>query len=235
MASDGGFAATVLRWRFVVAVGLAFLVLVFGAATVRSDDPEREFSFSGNAVIDGEPAPAGTLIEIEVEGKKIGSGYVSGSDGKWVIAVDATLLKDGICEADFYVNGTQASRQWNRCTVDIQLESNPAESTDSTDPAESDPSPDQSEPEDSDDELEELDEPEEPLDESTSDIPDVSEQTDDSTELVQPGSPSTGSGGLLPDEHDGQWTAGAFIVIGWLALTSIILLIVNRRAVRSRR
>ena len=80
--------------------------------------------------------------------------------------------------------------------------------------------------------------PTEPDDQEERDIPPTeptSGQPNDSTPLVQPGSPRTGTGGLLHNEHDGQWTAGAFIVVGWLVLTSIILLIVNRRAVRSRR
>ena len=69
MASNGSLAATVFRWRFVVAAAMTFLILILGAATVRSDDPEREFSFMGRATIDGEPAPESTLIEIEVKGK----------------------------------------------------------------------------------------------------------------------------------------------------------------------
>ena len=117
------------RGRWLLTLTTAWAIVLIGAASVQADEPQREFSFTGRATINGEPAPLATTIEIEVNGKLIGEGLVSGDDGKWVIQIDAELLQDGICEAVFYVNGQPADRQWNRCAVDIRLEVGP-EATD---------------------------------------------------------------------------------------------------------
>lgn len=226
-----------------LAIALVAFVLVFAVEAVQADEPEREFSFTGRATINGEPAPLGTSISIEVNGKIIGQGQVSGSDGKWIVQIDAGLLQEGICEAVFYVNGEPADRQWNRCAVDIRLEVDPqvAEDPESqTDPEsqadpenqadpeqQSDPE-NQVDPEDPDgpDDPEELDDP--PT-ESTQDDP------DDAAPMVQPRSPGTGTGGLAPDNSQANWPLAAFAVVGVLALGLSAMAMVSRRSTWSRR
>ena len=205
-----------LRWQFPVAMAIAFLILVLGAATVRSDEPKREFSFTGRAMINGEVAPENTLIEIEVNGKIIGQGLVTGDDGKWVIKIDATLIQDGVCEAVFYVNGRPADRQWNRCAVDIRLEIDPVEADDPSNPDSSD---EISDTEGSDDPQD----PDDPPTESTSD------ESGDSPAQVQPRAPRTGTGGVQVDDGEASPLRTAALV-AYLALIIGVaaLLIVSR-------
>lgn len=214
-------SAQSFRWRLVLAATAACLILVLGATNAQAQQPEREFSFTGRATINGEPAPLGTTIEIEVNGKIIGEGAVSGDNGKWIIQIDAALIQEGVCEAVFYVNGHPADRQWNRCAVDIRLEVGSAV----TDEAESGDAPEvQVEPDEL-DEAESAEEPEEPATESAADDPDAS------TPKVQPRSPRTGTGGLTPEERDNSWPAAAFIALGAVALASFAVAMVRRRSV----
>ena len=207
------------RWQFPVAMAIAFLILVLGAATVRSDEPKREFSFTGRAMINGEVAPENTLIEIEVNGKIIGEGLVTGDDGKWVIRIDATLIQDGVCEAVFYVNGRPADRQWNRCAVDIRLEVDPMEAHDPSDPENSDelsdpeqrddsPEPDAPQAPDDQQALDDPQEPDvsdEPSDPEGSDNPpepDAPQAPDDQQELDISDEPSDTEGSDDPQDPD---------------------------------
>lgn len=226
--SDSGFAsnrgAAPPRWRLLLAVMAACLMLVLGAASVEAQEPQREFSFTGRATINGEPAPLGTTIEIEVNGKIIGGGEVSGDNGKWVVQIDAALIQEGVCEAVFYVNGQPADRQWNRCAVDIRLEVGPevgddAETEDAPQVQVDPDEPDQSGRPD------ELEEAEEPPTEASADDP------DDSAPKVQPRSPRTGTGGLTAEERQTSWPVAAFVALGALALASFTVVLVRRRSV----
>ncbi len=212
------------RARLLLAMMAACLVIAFGAASVEANQPQREFSFTGRATINGEAAPRGTTIEIEVNGKIIGEGEVSGEDGKWIVQIDAALIQEGVCEAVFYVNGQPADRQWNRCAVDIRLEVGPegADEAESQDAPEVQVDPDEPDEAESADELEER---EEPTSESAADDPDAA------TTKVQPRSPRTGTGGLTPAERETSWPVAAFLALGALALSSLAVVLVRRRSV----
>ena len=231
------------RSRLPLAVTTACLIVLFAAMSVQADEPQREFSFTGRATINGEAAPLGTTIEIEVNGKIIGQGQVSGNDGKWIVQIDADLLQEGICEAVFYVNGQPADRQWNRCAVDIRLEVDPEVADD---PVNQDDPEKQDDPEDRDD-SEDQDDPEEQDDPDDSDDPDHPEEldnppdestpddADDSARMVQPRSPGTGTGGLASEERQTDWGVAAFVVVGLAALVLSAVVMVSRRSVWSRR
>ena len=220
--SDRNERRVALRWRLLLAVASACLIVLVGAAGVEAQDPQREFSFTGRATINGEPAPLGTTIEIEVNGKIIGEGEVSGSDGKWIVQIDASLLQEGICEAVFYVNGQPADRQWNRCAVDIRLEVDPvvADEPEQQDAPEPQDDPDnQVEPDDPDD----PDQPEE-----------IDDPSDETLPIVQPRSPGTGTGGLIPEERQANGAIAAIAVVGVVALGLSGMVIFNRRSAWSR-
>lgn len=217
-----------LRWRLLLAAMAACLVMAFGAASVEAHQPQREFSFTGRATINGEPAPRGTTIEIEVNGKIIGEGQVSGDDGKWIVQIDAALIQEGVCEAVFYVNGQPADRQWNRCAVDIRLEvgSEVADEAVTQDAPEVQVDPDEPDESDSSDEMEEQ---EDAPTEASADEP------DDAGPKVQPRSPRTGTGGLTPEERPTSWPVAAFVALGALALSSFTVVLVRRRSTWSGR
>jgi len=217
-------SARFFRWRLLFAATAACLILMFGVTSAQAQQPEREFSFTGRATINGESAPLGTTIQIEVNGKIIGEGEVSGDNGKWIIQIDAALIQEGVCEAVFYVNGQPADRQWNRCAVDIRLEvgSAVADEAESQDAPEVQVDPD--EPEES-ESAEELEESGETSNEPAADDPDAS------TPKVQPRPPRTGTGGLTPQERETSWPVAAFIALGAVALASFAVAMVRRRSV----
>ena len=68
------------QWWLILALTVAYPSMAFGAA----DELEREFSVTGRATINGEPAPQGAKIAIEVNGEITGLDLVSGDSGKWV-------------------------------------------------------------------------------------------------------------------------------------------------------
>ena len=72
------------QWWLILALTVAHLSMAFGAAGVQADEPEREFSVTGRATINGEPARQGAKIAIEVNGEITGLDLVSGDSGKWV-------------------------------------------------------------------------------------------------------------------------------------------------------
>ena len=105
-------------------VGLVVAVAygLFGLRAANAQQPVREYQFEGLAIVDGEPAPKGTDVEIRVNGQPIAASQVNDEHGHWSLNVDAALLEKGVCDAIFFVGGRQADRQWNRCTVNIELE-----------------------------------------------------------------------------------------------------------------
>ena len=105
-------------------VGLVVAVAygLFGLRAANAQQPVREYQFEGLAIVDGEPAPKGTDVEIRVNGQSIAASQVNDEHGHWSLNVDAALLEKGVCDAIFFVGGRQADRQWNRCTVNIELE-----------------------------------------------------------------------------------------------------------------
>ncbi len=109
------------RWLIIglLMVGIAALL---AASDVGAQEPVREYRFEGRAIIDGSPAPKGTSVEIRVGSTVIAASQVSTQDGNWSLRVNAELLEKGVCDATFFVDNRQAERQWNRCTVNIELE-----------------------------------------------------------------------------------------------------------------
>ncbi len=101
---------------------LALLAFASGLSVVVGQEATREYRFEGRANVDGAPAPKGTVVEIRVNGEAVATSQVTDEQGTWAIVVDANVLKQGVCDATFYVGGKQAERQWNRCTVSIVLE-----------------------------------------------------------------------------------------------------------------
>ena len=105
-------------------VGLVVAVAygLLGLRAANAQQPVREYQFEGLAIVDGEPAPKGTDVEIRVNGQPIAASQVNDEHGHWSLNVNAALLEKGVCDAIFFVGGRQADRQWNRCTVNIELE-----------------------------------------------------------------------------------------------------------------
>ncbi|MYC02879.1 MAG: hypothetical protein F4X58_13270 [Chloroflexi bacterium] len=101
---------------------LALTALLFISVPVQADDPVFTLTFSGRAVSGGEPMPRGTLIEAQAGQDWIGRTTVADDEGNWTMEIDAKLLRDGICEAVFYVDGKRAGRQETKCAVDLLLE-----------------------------------------------------------------------------------------------------------------
>ena len=167
---------------------LALLAFASGLSVVVGQEPTREYRFEGRANVDGAPAPKGTIVEIRVEGQTIAQSLVTDEQGTWAIQVDANVLKQGVCDATFFVGGKQAERQWNRCTVSIVLEvSKPPVTTppvvDPKTPIQDPEGPkdpdDPKDPEDPDDPTDDPDDPNDDPDDPNDDPDDPNDDPDD--------------------------------------------------------
>lgn len=237
--------AIALAGLAVVMFLFASLALALGAVSVRADESQQEFSFTGRATINGEPAPPGTVIEIAVGDKIIGVGQVSGDDGKWVIHIDAALLQEGVCDAVFYVDGRQADRQWNRCSVDIRLEVDPKVADEpQTEVVSEDPN-EQSNDEESEDPdpqagpeevagQEPLEESDDPPAVTTPDEPPTSDHPDQPAQALQPRSPRTGTGGVAGEGTEAGTREGLKAFALAAGVVAIASLAVYRRVRRSQ-
>ncbi len=203
-----------------VVIALVFALLCSGA-TALADNPEFTYVLSGRATQGGEPLKQGTPIEARVGDAVIGATTIADHDGNWTMQVNAGLLRSGICEAVFYINGQQAGRQKTNCSVELQIEvgseSEPITPEDSPpDPPAKDPTdgPTDTDAKDDPPTVEPADDPpvsddddpseeDEPLqaDEPDADPPGAEDAQDDDAAqegepVLRPRAPETGTGGL---------------------------------------
>ena len=92
------------KWRQVLglAAGLIALFAIGGSALAQPLPEFRFYGFSGSVTIDGEPAPAGTVIVASADGEELARGTVSENGAWWV---DVKYAAEGV---SFSVNGIEA-------------------------------------------------------------------------------------------------------------------------------
>lgn len=94
--------ATQWRRALGVAAGLIALLAIGGAALSQPIPEFRFYGFSGSVTINGEPAPAGTVIIAWIGGEEAGRGTVDSAGSWWV---DVASHSEGVT---FTVGGREA-------------------------------------------------------------------------------------------------------------------------------
>jgi len=203
-------AAVVRRW--IVVLTPVSLVLFGGiVASAQSSDPiVRFFGFSGDVTINGEPVGPGTTIAAMVGDEEIGSTAVNQA-GAWILDIYVSDLSPDSCTMALVVDGLRAPEEWHCGEARVRLalvrdgqDGDSSSAPDSLEESEEDETV-QSQPADANGESgSQASAEQDDADESTTE---AGEDTgvEQSQNIVRPGAPSTGTGGVLHAEESTNW------------------------------
>ncbi|MDE2988524.1 MAG: hypothetical protein OXT70_10835 [Chloroflexota bacterium] len=202
-------AAGVRRW---IVVLTAVTIVLFGVvASAQSSDPiVRFFGFSGDVTIDGEPVGPGTVIAATVGDEEIGSTTVNQA-GAWILDIFVRDLSPDSCTMALVVDGLRAPEEWHCGEARVRLalvrdgqDAVSSSAPDSLEESEEDETV-QSQPADASRESGSQGSAEQ--DDADESITEAGEDTgvEQQRNIVRPGSPSTGTGGVLDGEESTNW------------------------------
>ena len=203
-------------WRAAVAA-MVLLAVVGGGSITAQERPHRFFGLPGDVTVDGEPVGLGDTVTVVVGERELGQALVN-DNGIWFLDIDLAGLSSDHCHVTFVVRGISAEQTWDTCPGRVRLalvSASDEMSDDSPEPA----AAAEAEPGDSDAMAED----------GTDEMSEDPDQQGESTDIVRPGAPGTGSGGLLSEGETGDWLAAAALTAALMLAVSAVALLISRR------
>ena len=203
-------ATGVQRW---IVVLTAVTIVLFGGVvtSAQASDPiVRFFGFSGDVTINGEPVGPGTTIAAVVGDEEIGSTTVNQA-GAWILDLILSDLDPASCSVAFVVDGLRAPGEWHcgepRVRIARVREGQEPDSSDTTASQEEGAQDDavSSQPADANGEGGSQAGAEQDGGDASSTEHDGDKRVEQSREIVRPGAPSTGTGGVLDTQESTNW------------------------------
>ena len=215
--------------RRAAAALLVLIVFAVGWSSVGAQDSEihRFFGFLGDVTIDGQPVGPGSTIAALVNDEVVGETVVNAA-GAWILDVNTAVFEGGDCNVTFVVNDLPADTAWDTCARRVRLalispggetdadSAQEAEDTEQADASatDSDAAPDASDSEEA--------------------MADELQEEDDngglvrSAELVRPGTPRTGTGGVVAESDAANWPRTAAITAALTLVAALAALMISR-------
>lgn len=228
-------STSVQRW---IAVLMALTIVLIGGVvtSAQTSDPiVRFFGFSGDVTIDGAPVEPGTAVVAMVGDEEVGRTTVNLA-GAWVLDVNSADLPADACGVTFVVDDLRAPEEWDcgepRLRIALVRDGQERDSSGSStgSPGESDQADsatsdaDEADGENGSPAIAEQDDGDQMSADDEGD-----EDADESRQIIRPSAPSTGTGGVLEDQHSTNWPRAVAITALLTFGAALVALLMGRR------
>ena len=198
--------------RWIVVLTAVTLVLFGGVvASAQSSDPiVRFFGFSGDITINGEPVGPGTTIAAMVGDEEVGSTTVNQA-GAWILDINLSDLSPDSCTVTFVVDELRAPDEWHcgepRLRIALVREGQEPDSGSSPVSQAVSEQDDSMSSQTADASGESGSQASAEQDDADESATETEEDTgvEQSRNIVRPGAPSTGTGGVLEAQESTNW------------------------------